>query len=321
MQFKNTGHFRRNYYNQTHVNGGGRFIKWNRLHRKRALLHAYRSAFPVMTDLLSGVAKRYCRLLLVFFCSLIALAGSTELLAQAAPVEMRQSISLGAYVATGDYGEAEDTRIRYFPLSYERSYEKWGFQLLVPHLEVSGLGNVLVNVGGITRAVAGTQRETTRGIGDTIGTVIYHVDPISPRAPLIDLRADIKIPTADEKNSLGTGETDFSVQVDLSKAFNKVVTFASIGRNFRGKSSLFPGLQDASFVQLGTAVTMTAQWNVGVFYDYREAASSFSGESHELVPYFSLQLSDSWVFTGLITTGFTDASADVSAMGQLSYRW
>lgn len=253
-------------------------------------------------------------------CLCWAVAAPAAVFAQA-PQPVTQSLSLGAYFAEGDYGATDTTKIRYFPLSYEVRKGKWGFQALVPRLEVTGLGNVLVNVGGITRAVAGTQRTTERGIGDVITSVTYQFDPWSANAPFIDLRLDVKLPTADEQKSLGTGEIDYTLQLDLSKNLGSNLLFVSLGKNFRGTSSLYPGLQDSAFLQAGVARTLTTAWGGGVYYDFREAASVFSGESHELVPYVTWQLSEHWSVTGLTVWGFTDASADWSALGQISYRW
>ena len=73
--------------------------------------------------------------------------------------------------------------------------------------------------------------------------------------------------------------------------------------------------------QFGFAHPVSERLNLGILYDFREAASSFSVETHEIVPYFSWQLSEHWSFTGLTSWGFTDASAEVSALGQLSYSW
>lgn len=60
---------------------------------------------------------------------------------------------------------------------------------------------------------------------------------------------------------------------------------------------------------------------MGAYYDYRQAASNFSDESHELVPYVTWQISSKWSLTGLTSVGFSEASADLSLMGQLSYHW
>lgn len=235
--------------------------------------------------------------------------------------EFEQALSIGVYYADGDFGEEVDTLIRYFPLSYEASIGKWGFQLLVPHLQVTGPGSVLINIGGVTRAVAGTQETTSRGMGDSVATVIYRMDPISPAAPFVDLRLDVKIPSADEEKSLGTGETDVSLQLDLSRSVGNYALFASLGYNFRGRSDIFEGLEDSAFAQVGFARPFNERWSAGLFYDFREPASSFSRETHELVPYFTWQFSRRWSFTGLASWGFTDASADATVLGQLRYNW
>lgn len=234
---------------------------------------------------------------------------------------LQQSLGIGAYLAEGDYGAAESTELFYFPVTYAIDAGQWGFQIQVPRLEVTGLGNVLVNVGGVTRAVAGTQRETAQGLGDVIASLVYRLAPISASAPVIDLRLGLKLPTADESKSLGTGETDYSLQVDVSQNAGKNILFATIGHNFRGKSELFPGLKDSSYLQVGLARPIAEKWNAGIFYDYRQAASDFADESQELVPYFNWEISDRWSFTGLTTVGFSEASADFGLMVQLNLRW
>ena len=97
--------------------------------------------------------------------------------------------------------------------------------------------------------------------------------------------------------------------------------FGSFGYMFRGKTELYAGLKDSAYIQLGVAKPFAMQWNVGVFYDFRESASTFSSEIHEFVPYFSYQISESWVFTGLAAFGFAEASAGTAFLGQLSYSW
>lgn len=232
-----------------------------------------------------------------------------------------QTLGFSTYYSNGDYGEPIDTEIYYFPVSYGANYGKFGLQLVVPYLQVTGAGNVLVNVGGINRAVAGTQREKSSGIGDSIISMTYQMDPLTTAELFIDLRLDLKLPSADENKGLGTGETDYSMQVDLSKNVGNSVIFATLGYSFRGRSDIYLGLLDSAFVQFGLAKSLSSDFNIGMFYDFREQASVFSPEIHELVPYFSWQLSSNWTFTGMTSWGFTDASAEVTALGQLSYRW
>ncbi len=241
--------------------------------------------------------------------------------AQGSPATIDQAITLGAYYADGDYGEDANTEIRYFPISYEFNRGNWGFQLLAPHLEVTGLGNVLINAGGVTRAVAGSEVTSSSGMGDSIATLIYRLDPASLEAPLVEMRLDVKVPTADEAKSLGTGEVDYSLQVDVTKYVGNSALFATVGYNFRGESDIFQGLEDSAFAQLGFALPLNARWSAGMFYDFREPASSFVEETHELVPYINWQLSERWSITGQASWGFTDASADLAVFGLLRYSW
>lgn len=235
--------------------------------------------------------------------------------------DIKQTVSLTSYLSSGDYGEDVDTDILYFPVSYSVKKGNWIAQFTVPYLQVEGVGNVLVNIGGVTRAVAGSRQESSGGVGDSTLALTYQMDPLSDMGPFIDFRLDVKIPTADREKGLGTGEADYSTQVDISQSYGGSVVFGSFGYIFRGKTDLYAGLEDSAYVQLGVAQPFATKWNVGVFYDFRESASTFSSEIHELVPYFSYQVSESWVFTGLAAFGFTEASAGAALLGQLSYSW
>jgi len=251
----------------------------------------------------------------------VALCLAADQIAAQTPTNVSHALTAGAYYASGDFGEALDTRISYLPLGYEFDTGKWGFQVLVPHLRLTGLGNVLVNVGGVTRAVASDEVTTSRGLGDSLVSLLYHLDPVSATAPFIDLRLDIKLPSADERKALGTGEVDYSMQVDLTQAWGTGALFASLGHTLRGESALYPGLRDSSFLQLGGSWPVSDRVSVGAYYDYRQSASEFAPEVHELVPFASWQLSEAWSFSSLLIFGFTDASADQAIFGQLRYSW
>lgn len=233
---------------------------------------------------------------------------------------IKQSLSIASYYSRGDYGEDVETEILYFPINYTADFGKWGVQATVPHLRVNGIGNVLVN-GVVTRARAETQRERNSGMGDSVLSLVYRTEPLSEGSPFIDFRMDIKLPTADEERGLGTGEADYSAQIDVSQYFGSSVLFSTLGYTFRGKTDLYQDLKNSVFVQIGMAQPLNEQWSVGLFYDYQEAASSFSSEIHELVPYFSWQFARKWSFTGLAAFGFTDGSASTAVLGQLSYSW
>lgn len=252
--------------------------------------------------------------------------------AQNAP-ELTQSLSLGGYYADGKYGQSVDTEVRYVPLTYRVDYGNWGFQVLTSHLQIDGSGEVLVNLGGISRPnsapgpnpdlrpIDGADSVSSSGLGDTLVSAIYRFDPVGKSALFVDLRVDVKLPTADEAKTLGTGEVDYTVQLDLSQSIVNSTLFASIGFTVRGDSEVFTDLENSAFAQFGFAFPINSRVSTGVFYDYREKAALSALEIHEVSPYLSFNFSDRWSLTGLLTWGLTDASADQAVLGQLSYRW
>lgn len=233
----------------------------------------------------------------------------------------RSAVGLGAYYAKGDFGQDSETSIRFMPASFERDNGRWGVQLLVPRLEVEGPGTVLLNLGGISQAVASDEITVEQGLGDAVASLIYHLDPLSDTQTFLDLRLDVKLPTADEAKALGTGQADYSLQVDISRQQGAITYFGTAGYTYRGSSPVFEGLRNGEFVQLGLAYPLTQRVTLGAIYDYRAAPATFSAEIHELLPYAAFQLTENWSLSAVVTTGFTDASADVSLFGQLRYSW
>jgi len=252
---------------------------------------------------------------------ILLLALAVLLPAEAAAQPAEHTIHFGAYFAEGRFNGHSDTTIRHLPVGYRWRGERWGFELLAAGLSVTGVGNVLVNVGEVTRAIAGSEVTTETGFGDTIAGVSYAIDPLAEWMPFVDLRLETKIPTADESRGLGTGEFDHSLQVELSRAIGEFAWFAGFGHNFRGRGDLFPGLRDNHFLQLGFARQFANGASAGLFYDYRGAPAEFAKETHEIYPYASFPLVRGWSFTALLGRGFTGGSADYALQGQLSYHF
>lgn len=257
----------------------------------------------------------------VFLFLLVLLTPLSAGAQQGSQSDTTQALTAGYYRAQGDFGLNLDTSIGYFPLSYEFDRGNWGFQLLAAALEVEGPGAVLINLGGVNQAIAGSDITTERGVGDTIASAIYHIEPGSPSATFFDLRFDIKLPTASEAKGLGTGEFDYNLQLDASQQWRGLLLFSSIGYSVRGESELFTGLRNGAYVQLGAALNLGDRLSGGIFYDYREPTSDFTPESHELSPYLNWRLSGNWSITSLLSKGYTEASPDWSFYTSLRYSW
>jgi len=244
-----------------------------------------------------------------------------ESYAQTNPPQEAHALSLAAYYGHGDFGFDVDTSITYLPLRYEYDVGNWGFQFLMPMLAVDGPGSVLVNLGGVNRIFAGSERRQESGLGDIVGSLVYRTPRRNPSAAFVDLRLDIKIPTANEQKGLGSGETDVNLQIDLSQYVGQWLLFGSIGYSYRGKSELYPDLRDGTFGQLGVAFPLQESQSIGLLYDYRQAVASFTSDIHEVGPYVNWQLNDNWTLTGMTMAGLTSASVDYSVLAQLRYSW
>ena len=234
---------------------------------------------------------------------------------------LKHTFSIGSYFSEGDYGETVDTRIRYYPMSYQFQSGSWGFQLTVPHLEINGLGNVLVNVGGVTRAAAADEKVSSSGLGDTVATLTYQFATERQNGPFFDLVLEAKIPTADEDKGLGTGEYDYGLQLDIFQPWGSATLFGTLGYKFRGRSDLFTGLQDSAFVELGVSMPVSETVSAGLIYDFNEPASDYSKEIHEFLPFLSWQISPNWTVMGYAAWGLTEDSPDYAVGAQLSFRW
>ncbi|MEX2131104.1 MAG: transporter [Pseudohongiellaceae bacterium] len=259
-------------------------------------------------------------ILLLLPCISLLLISDRSVLAQENSVK-KHTVSAGTYYSAGDYGEDTETRIKYFPVSYAYQGDNWGFQLTVPHLEIDGLGNVLVNVGGVTRARSTGEQVSSNGIGDSIARVTYQFDSSSAMGPFFDLVLEAKIPTADETKGLGTGETDYALQLDISRLVGGITLFGTLGYRVRGQSDLFTGLEDSAFVELGFSRPLSQSINAGLIYTYSAPASEFSKDIHDFLPFISWNLSSSWSIMGYGVWGLTEDSPDYAVGAQLSYNW
>ena len=251
----------------------------------------------------------------------------------------RHTLSAAAYYSKGDYGQGADTSIYYFPLSYELAGERWRFEATVPFVEISGQGNVLVNIGGVGRGAddpifdpgfTDAAAVSANGLGDSIFSLSYQMDALYAGGPFMDITAELKYPSADEDKGLGTGEPDYAFQLDLFQLFGDSTAFSTLGYRVRGETALFPDLQDSWFLTLGFMRPVSnrwlqekieGEWSFGLIYDYRERASQFSKETHELVPYVSWSPHSDWTLMTYLVKGFTRDSADIAVGSQLSYRF
>ncbi len=267
---------------------------------------------------------------LILASALAAAAGS------ALAGENSTRLSVAYYLSSGDYGLNTNTDTEYVPVSLDYYRGPWSFNLTVPYVRISGFGTVTmgpdgpINVshtpgggmfgvpgagfsplGATTTTTTPLTKVTESGIGDVTAAVGYSFLPAAADGLLIEVNGRVKFPTADEKKGLGTGEFDYSTQVDLSKPFGALTPFVTAGYTITGDSDRI-NYNNVFYSSIGAAYSLTDAVNIKASYDYRQKATDDTDNAEEASVSLSWRMNDTWSATVSGSTGFTNASPDWS---------
>jgi hypothetical protein len=231
------------------------------------------------------------------------------------------SLSTGVDYSTGDFGADEDTDITYVPVTAKYDTDRWFLRLTVPYLRIRGPGQVVLGPDGDPLPIqegGGRRRTTEDGLGDIVAGATYNVLPPTETGLIFDIGAKIKFPTADEDKRLGTGEEDYSLQGDLTKAFGRWITLGTLGYRWLGDP---PGisLRNVFFGTLGALYKVSDATTAGLLYDWREKTVSGSDPLHEVTAYVGYRFNPSTSAQFYLVTGFSDSSADFGIGTAVSY--
>jgi hypothetical protein len=232
------------------------------------------------------------------------------------------SVSLGANYMSGDYGTANTTNMWYLPATFRYRTDRGLVRLTVPYISVTGNGTV-VPVGGNHHVIGPgpvtTRRVTESGLGDVVVGGTYYLVPQTTSRPAIDLTGRIKLGTADEDKNLGTGENDYSVQLDLAKTRDRMLFFGSAGYKLLGDPPAFD-LDNILYGDVGGQWRLDAQRNVGLDLYLAESPTAAGSSAAELTAYLNrkLDVKRSLQFSGLV--GLSDGSPDWGVGIAISFR-
>ncbi|MBY6212347.1 hypothetical protein KUV95_12370 [Microbulbifer agarilyticus] len=242
--------------------------------------------------------------------------------------------SLGADVSSGDYGSTAETDITSLPftVSYSPS-AAWTFKASLPWVSVEGPGDVIpggdggfvIGPGnGFGNGNGGNQnpdesvRSKESGLGDLWLTGTYSLEPVGNRY-FVDLSAKYKVPLGDEERGLGTGESDYTLQMEVFTAVDDFTPFVTVARKFKGD---LPDvvLRDVWYTSVGSGYRLSEVSSMGASLDYQQAATDTSSAQTEIFGYYSHKLNNRW--TGMLYgyIGLADGSPDQGFGLQISYR-
>ena len=219
--------------------------------------------------------------------------------------------TLGAERTRGDFGIGAQTTIDYVPFSLQARRHPWSLKVSASHLDLTT----------DTAPSSGARTQTSAaGAGDTLITARYALDTAPRWATWVDLAVQVKVPTADERDRLGTGETDTTLKLDLYVRRGAWTPFFTLGYKAVGD---VPGLllQDQWLVTLGIQRGWRPAITTGLLVDYREPSSAGASEALEAVPYLNWRISRSYGLMVYGIAGLADGSPDEGLGLQNSFHW
>ena len=232
------------------------------------------------------------------------------------------TLGTGVDYSSGEYGDTQETEVWYVPVTGKYETGLWTFRLVVPLLRITGPGNVIgAGDGQVTIPGASTTVRTESGLGDIVGSAFYNLIDERDSAFGLDLGAKVKLGTGDSDKGLGTGENDYSVQVDVFKPIGVIDAFGSLGYRMYGDP---PGveLHNVVYGSVGGSYRMSSETSVGMAYDFRPSITPTGSRVSEVTAFVSKRLSRELKLQAYALTGFSDASPDfgIGVMVNYSYQ-
>ena len=224
------------------------------------------------------------------------------------------SVSTGFDLSSGRYGRDEATSVLFIPTTLTVEDGNWIARMTIPWLRVDGPALVIDGVGDV-----GDREGVSEGIGDVTFSASYGLEALYDTGWFIDLTARFKAPSASFDKGLGTGEPDFSGQIDVATEWGDLVPFATIGYSFVGNPEGFD-LRDRIYASFGAQMEVVSDVTLGAAFDFREASNRDVSNQKELLAYVNWRWTDAWAINIYGTAGFTDNSADAGGGIQLSWR-
>lgn len=220
------------------------------------------------------------------------------------------SIATGVDYSSGDYGTSEQTRITYIPLALKYETTHTLLRLTVPYLRIDGpSGGQIIGIGpgGQPIRTPTGARATNQGLGDVIAAIGYNL--LDRSGMLLDVVGKVKFGTADEAKGLGTGENDYSLQLDWSQKIDRFTPIATIGYRVYGDP---PGVNfdNALLASIGGVLKYNAETSFALVYDFRQSIVADTDSQRDITAFLSYKLDPRRKIQGYVTTGLSNASPD-----------
>jgi hypothetical protein len=237
-------------------------------------------------------------------------------------VQAGYNFTTGAEYTEGDYGTDITTSTWYVPFTLGYSGEDYALSITVPFISVSGSAEVtgvssssFSGKGGMkgggsstNTTTTSTETRTDSGLGDVILKGSYQLLAETQDRPLLGVTGKVKFGTASKHDNLGTGETDYSLQLDMAKG----PLDGFIGYMWLGDTSSM-NYDDIAFGAIAYTLPLNSKWRMRAEYYAEQAATSGDDPVQELNVGFLRPLSEKQNLKLYLIKGFSDSSPDWGA--------
>ena len=227
------------------------------------------------------------------------------------------SFSTGVDYSEGTYGSPVKTKILVIPASVRVKTGDFRFGATLPYLRIDGANIVGGGAGGPIVIDPRTPRTVRSGLGDLSLSATYAI-PEERIGLGVEFTGRVKLPTASTSKGLGTGKTDVSALVDVSKTFGSVTPFVDVGYKWSGDPS-YIDLKNTWFGSAGVSVA-AGKSVIIASYDYQGASSPLAFDSHEVFGAFSTPVSDRLNFTLYGSAGLSRGAPDFGVGGIITIK-
>jgi hypothetical protein len=237
--------------------------------------------------------------------------------------EGKLSLTSGVDYSSGKYGQTQTTDITCVPFIAKYDFDNTTFKLTVPWLQITGPGDVVGGVSGpVVIGKSNRPISTESGLGDIVFSATQTILQTKEENPFIfDITGKIKFGTASATRYLGTGENDYTVELNTYKTVNKSVTlFGDIGYKRMGDSTELK-LNNVWLGSAGLSYKLSPSTSLGIMADIRQAILNTSQPLQELTIFATYKFNEHYKLQSYLTQGYSDSSADWGGGIMLGFRF
>jgi hypothetical protein len=222
------------------------------------------------------------------------------------------SISLGAEYSEGDYGTGETTTSWYVPFSWRYAGTAFSAAITIPYLSVSGSSLVTFDgrplaPGGMSGGGGGggSTTHTDSGLGDVLLSGGYQLLDGANEGLWMSVRGIVKLGTADAEKGLGSGENDYTVQLEAAMGALSGYT----GYTLIGDTDTID-YNDVAFVGVALDFPLGKRHGLGLEYYSEQASLDGMDDVQEATISLGGPVSRGLNYSLYYTAGLSDSSAE-----------